>query len=221
MLKDKKAVIFDLDGTLVDSMWVWSEIDVEFLKSYGYQVPKGLQHMVEGKGFTEVAEFFKDYFDLPESIDEIKQIWQRMAMDKYRSEVPLKPGVEKFLPYLKEQGISMAVASSNHLGLIEAALGNHGIRPYFDAIITACEVKKGKPAPDVYLEAASRLHVEPARCMVFEDIVPGIMAGKNAGMDVCAIQDTYSLMQEKEKRDCADYFINSYEQVLNGTYEEL
>lgn len=220
MLNKKKAVLFDLDGTLVDSMWVWSQIDIDYLGSYGFSVPEELQRIVEGMGFTEVAVYFKERFSIPDSIEKIKRIWQEMAMDKYCHSVPVKPGVKSLLPFLKEKGIRMAVASSNDAALIEACLKANGIREYFDAVITACEVKKGKPAPDVYLEAARRLHVLPEECLVFEDIIPGIQAGKNAGMEVCAVHDTYSIPQEKEKRQTADYYITSYEQVINGTYEE-
>lgn len=221
MLKDKKAVIFDLDGTLVDSMWVWSQIDIEFLGKLGYAVPEGLQAVIEGMGFTEVAVYFKERFHIKDSIEEIKETWQEMAMDKYCREVPLKPGVAKFLPYAKEQGIRMAVASSNDRKLIEAVLESHGVREYFDCIITACEVKKGKPSPDVYLEAARRLQAEPETCLVFEDIVPGILAGKAAGMTVCAVEDDYSIPQKREKCKIADYYIRSYDEVMAGTYEEL
>lgn len=221
MLIDKRAVIFDLDGTLVDSMWVWSQIDIDYLGLYGFDVPGELQGIVEGMGFTEVAVYFKERFGIPSSIEEIKSTWQEMAMDKYCYDVPLKPGVEEFLPFLKERGFSIAVASSNAYGLIDAVLKSHGIRGYFDNIITACEVNKGKPAPDVYLEAARRLNVLPNQCLVFEDIVAGIQAGKAAGMEVCAVHDTYSIPQEEEKRACADYYIDSYEQVMNSTYEEI
>lgn len=214
MLKNKKAVLFDLDGTLVDSMWVWGQIDIDFLAGYDIEVPPGLQNDLEGMGFTEVAVYFKERFQLTESIEEIKVIWQDMAMDKYCHEVPLKPGVAAFLPYLKERGIQMAVASSNAYDLIEAVLRSHGILEYFSCIITACEVKKGKPAPDVYLEAARRLQVKPQECLVFEDIVPGILSGKNAGMTVCAVEDSYSIPQREEKREAADYYIHTYEQVM-------
>lgn len=221
MLKEKKAVIFDLDGTLVDSMWVWDDIDIEYLGQLGYEVPQELQKEIEGMSFTEVAVLFKERFHIKEEIEEIKEIWQNMAMDKYIHAVPLKPGVERFLPYLKEKGIAMGVASSNTRGLIEAVLKSHGILEYFQCILTACDVKKGKPEPDVYLETAKRMGVKPKECLVFEDIVPGILAGINAGMQTCAIRDGDSLSQEKEKRQLADYFIESYDQVIAGTYEKL
>ena len=80
--------------------------------------------------------------------------------------------------------------------------------------MTACEVKQGKPAPDVYLEAASRLGVQPGRCLVFEDVPMGILAGKHAGMKVCAVEDKFSAAQREEKRELADYYITDYRQVL-------
>ncbi|MDO5135168.1 MAG: HAD family phosphatase [Eubacteriales bacterium] len=221
MLKDKEAVIFDLDGTLVDSMWVWSQIDVDFLGKYKIPIPQGFQKELEGLSYTETAAYFKERFCLEESVEEIKEIWRDMAMDRYCHAVPLKPGVRQFIPYLKEQGIQMAVASSNTESLIEAVLESQGIREYFDCIVTSCQVKKGKPAPDVYLEAARSLGADPSKCLVFEDIVAGLEAGKNAGMTVCAIDDDYSRSQEKEKKACASYFITDYRQVMEGTYEEV
>lgn len=221
MLENIKAVIFDLDGTLIDSMGVWYEIDVEYLGGYGFSVPSDLQRMIEGMSFTEVAVYFKERFHIPEPIEEIKKIWKDMAMDKYCNHVSLKPGAADFIKYLHANGIKMAVASSNDRKLIEAVLDNHGLLPYFSCVITACDVNKGKPAPDVYLKAASLLNVEPGECLVFEDIVPGIMSGKNAGMIVCAVEDTYSIPQKEEKRASADYYIEDYFQVTAGTYEEL
>lgn len=220
MLTGINAVIFDLDGTLVDSMWVWSRIDVEFLGKYGIAVPAGLQNDLEGMSFTETAVYFKKRFSLSETVDEIKKIWRDMAMDAYCHSVPLKTGAHHFITYLKEKNIRLAVASSNAYELIDAVLKSHGIRDHFDCIITSCQVNRGKPAPDVYLEAARQLKTQVSRCLVFEDIIPGIQAGKNAGMRVCAVDDLYSRPQEKEKKKAADYFITSYEQVIDGSYEE-
>lgn len=221
MLKDKKAVIFDLDGTMVDSMWVWADIDIKYLGELGLEVPPEMKRDIEGMSFTEVAVYFKEKFQIKESIEEVKKIWQDMAMDRYCNEVELKPGLKKFLEYLKDHGIAMGVASSNDRGLIEAVLKSHGIYDFMHCIITSCEVKKGKPEPDVYLEAARRLQVLPKHCLVFEDIVSGILSGINAGMEVCAVRDEESMPQDEEKRQLADYYIESYEQVTDGTFERL
>lgn len=105
MLKDKKAVIFDLDGTLVDSMGIWTGIDIEYLGRHGLSVPGDLQPAIEGFSFTEVAVYFKDRFGLTDSIEQIKDDWNRMAMDKYRCEVPLKPGAARFIGELKRRGL--------------------------------------------------------------------------------------------------------------------
>lgn len=221
MLTNKTTAIFDLDGTLVDSMSLWGEIDIEYLKKYNLQVPKGLQKEVEGLAFTQVAEYFKERFHLEDSVEEIKKEWNAMAMDKYQQEVTLKPGVKPFLEYLSNNGIQMGVASSNSIELVEAALKAHNIHEYFSCVLTCCQVSKGKPAPDVYLEVARRLHSQPEDCIVFEDIPHGIMAGKAANMSTCAVYDRYSEQYDFRKRELADYYIHSYEEILTGTYEEL
>jgi 16S rRNA pseudouridine516 synthase len=195
-------------------MGVWKEIDIEFLGSRGLALPVNLQQEIEGMSFTETACYFKKRFSLEESIDTIKAIWQDMAMDAYRNQVSLKPGVEVFLSYLKEEGFVMAVASSNAYELIDAVLKSNGIREYFPVVVIACEVQRGKPAPDVYLEAARRLGVDPAECLVFEDIVPGILSGKNAGMTTCAVWDAYSADQEDAKRRAADAYIDHYMELI-------
>ena len=82
MIEQKKAVIFDLDGTLMDSMWMWTDIDIEYLGRYGYELPPDLQNEIEGMGFTETATYFKNRFRLPQPLEEIKKEWNRMAYDK-------------------------------------------------------------------------------------------------------------------------------------------
>lgn len=210
ILQDKKAFLFDLDGTLVDSMWIWGQIDVEYLGRFGLETPPDLQNSIEGMSFTETARYFKARFSIPDSLEQMKADWNRMAWDKYLREVPLKPGVGEFLAFHRARGIKMAVASSNSRELVEAVIGAHGLTDTFDVIVTGCDVAHGKPSPDIYLEAAAGLDAAPAQCLVFEDIIPGILAGRNAGMQVVAVEDDYSRYQEKEKRDLADLYITDY-----------
>lgn len=216
MLEQIKAVIFDLDGTLVDSMWMWRTIDIEYLTNQGIEVPENLeafQEELEGMGFTETAILFKERFKIPDSLEEIKNTWICMSGEKYRNEVPLKPGVKEFLDYLKERNMKIGISSSNSRELIQMVLEAHGILEYFDCITTCCEVKRGKPEPDVYLKTAQELEVEPEACLVFEDVPMGILAGKRAGMKVCAIDDAYSRKQESQKRELADWYILDYTQL--------
>ncbi len=213
-LKEIDAVIFDLDGTLVDSMWMWKEIDIEYLGRYGYDCPPKLQKEIEGMSFSETAMYFKEKFQIPDSLEQIKQAWTDMSIEKYRSQVPLKPGAEKFLRYLKESGVRAGIATSNGRAMVDVVLNSLKITPYFQVVTTACEVAAGKPEPDIYLKVAEQLGVKPERCLVFEDVPAGILAGKAAGMTVCAIEDEFSAGMRQEKKELADYYIEDYEQIL-------
>ena len=213
-LENKKAILFDLDGTLVDSMWMWKAIDIEFLGEYGYECPDDIQRAIEGMSFSETAVYFKERFDLPLSLDEIKAIWVKMSIDKYRHEVPLKPGVLEFLKYCRKNGIRTGIGTSNGSEIVDAVLTSLKVKEYFDVVVTACEVAHGKPEPDIYLEVAKRLGVKPEDCLVFEDIPAGIMAGKAAGMPVIAVEDDFSEELMDEKRALADAVIADYRELL-------
>ncbi|MBQ9927746.1 MAG: HAD family phosphatase [Lachnospiraceae bacterium] len=214
MLKDIKAVLFDLDGSLVDSMWLWRDIDIEYLARFGVELPEDLQSCIEGMSFSETAAYIKERFQIPVSVEDMKQDWNTMALDKYSHEVPLKGGAEQFLNYCKERNIKLGIATSNSVELVTAVLNALKIKDYFTAVVTGCEVAKGKPAPDVYLEAAKRCDTMPEHCLVFEDIVAGITAGKAAGMRVCAVDDIYSRHQLAQKKQLADYFIHDYYDIF-------
>ena len=210
MLKNKKAVIFDLDGTLVDSMWMWKAIDIEYLGKFGISLPPTLQKDIEGMSFSETAVYFKETFQIKDSLEEIKADWNQMAYEKYTKEVSLKKGAKEFLQFCKEKGIKLGIATSNSRELVDATLEALNIKEYFDCVMTACEVAKGKPAPDIYLAVADKVKISPVECLVFEDIEMGILAGKNAGMEVCAIEDEFSMDQKELKKKLADYYIKDY-----------
>lgn len=214
MFQDKKAVIFDLDGTLADSMWVWTDIDNRFFASRGIPVPDTLQQDIEGMSFTETAAYFVSEFQLPETIDELKVIWNNMAYESYETRIQLKPGARDLLYKLHENGVLLGIATSNSRLLAEHFLKVQGISDLFSVLSTSCEANAGKPAPDVYLYAADTLGVEPKDCLVFEDLPKGIQAGHRAGMEVCAIEDAYSAHQRQKKMDMADYFIDEFDEAL-------
>ena len=215
MLRNKKAVIFDLDGTLVDSMWMWKAIDIEYLGKFGIELPSTLQKDIEGMSFSETAVYFKETFRIPDSLDKIKADWNQMAYEKYTKEVDFKKGAMEFLKFCKKEGIKLGIATSNSRELVDATMEALGANPYFDCIMTSCEVAKGKPAPDIYLAVAGKLGVQPEECLVFEDIEMGILAGKNAGMEVCAVEDDFSMDQIAIKEQLADYYIKDYREVIS------
>jgi len=216
MLENIDAVIFDLDGSLVDSMWLWRAIDIEYLGRFGLSLPEGLQSRIEGMSFHETAVFFKENFSIPDSLEQMKEDWNRMAWDKYANDVPLKHGIPEFLAGCKRRGIRLGIATSNSRALMENIAEVHHLRDYFSCIMTGCDISRGKPAPDIYLAVAERLKVPPDRCLVFEDIIPGIQAGKAAGMRVCAVEDAYSAPDRAKKIELADYYIEDYENLIGA-----
>ena len=164
--------------------------------------------------FSETAAYFKERFSLPDDLDTIKEDWNRMAWDKYANEVPVKAGVRELLAYCREHGIKAGIATSNSRQLVENVVQAHQMESCFDCIMTGCEVERGKPAPDIYLAVARELAVTPENCLVFEDIIPGIQAGKAAGMQVCAVYDAYSEHQDEEKRRLADYYTYGFRELI-------
>lgn len=214
LLNEIEAVIFDLDGSLADSMWIWSAIDMEYLGRFGIKPPPDLQHLIGGRSFSETALFFKEIFSIPDEIEQIKADWNRMAWDKYSYDVKLKEGAYAFIKLCIEKKIKLGIATSNSRELVENFVSVHDLNAHFDCIMTGCDVAKGKPAPDIYLAVANELGVASEKCLVFEDIIPGIMAGKAAGMRVCAVYDAASKAQDEEKRAAADYYIHDFRELI-------
>jgi len=209
-----QAVIFDLDGTLIDSMWVWNQIDVNYLNKKGHEVPENLKEEISHLSFLQTAEYFKKRFNLSDSVEQILDDWYKMSFDFYANKVKLKEGVAQFLEMLKSKNIKIALATSNSIPLLEACLKNNGIYGYFDSITITDEVERGKNFPDVYLLAAQKVNASPENCVVFEDIIPAVKGAKAANMTVVAIKDQASINDKEELTQLADKYIDSYLELL-------
>lgn len=214
MFKNIEAVIFDLDGTLIDSMGIWKQVDIEFLGNRGIELPADLQCCIEGKSFTETALYFKERFKLKESIEDIKEEWRIMAEEYYKHKIALKSGAKEFLSVLSSKGIKIAIATSNSKDLVNHILNNHNIQDYFSFIRTSCEVPRGKPHPDVYLKVAEDLNIIPTRCLAFEDTLAGVTAAKSAGMRVVAIADEASYCSKDKIIELAEEYIESFDEII-------
>ena len=213
-LKNIEGAVFDLDGTLLDSSWVWEKVDEKFLGDRGFQVPDDYVDEISPLGAERAAVYTIERFGLNEDKDDIVREWIEMAKKEYATEVVCKPYAKEFLEELHKLNIKMAVATSSDRELFMKTLEREGILEYFQKIVTVDEVERGKGYPDIYEEAARRIKVNPHKCLVFEDIIPGIQAGKAANMKVCAVHDLYSLHQTREKQELADFYIYDYEDVM-------
>ena len=204
-----------MDGTLIDSMWLWKAIDIEYLNRFGIPFPEDLQASIEGMSFHETAVYCKQRFSIPDSLDKMKADWNEMAWEKYTKEVFLKPGAYDFIKKARGKGVRLAICSSNSRELVDQVLSVLGIFFDFEVTLTGSDIHNGKPAPDIYLTAMERLGLAPEDCLVFEDICQGIKAGHNAGMQVCAVWDEYSMEQDFEKRTQAEYYIEDFTKALD------
>lgn len=215
MFNDIKAVIFDMDGTLIDSMWLWKAIDIEYLKRHNHILPDDLQKDIEGMSFSETANYFKNRFNIADDVEVIKQDWNNMATDYYKHKVTLKDDAKEFIIELKKRDIKVGIGTSNSPELVSVIMNKFSMEKTFDSIRTSCEVAKGKPHPDIFLKVADDLGVEPKHCMVFEDVPNGLVAANKAGMISVAISDDFSKHMDAEKRALSDFYVNSYKEVVD------
>ena len=221
LLEGKEAVIFDVDGTLIDSMGVWRDVDIIYLKRHHKEMPENLQRELAGLSIRQAADYFREVIGIDDPPEKMLAEWNELAFQQYRYEIKMKAGALQWLKTIEEREIPMAVGTSNTRMLAMTALQTHGIDRYFKVILTGEDVAIGKPDPYIYQTAAARLGVDPARCLVFEDIPEGIQAGLAAGMKVCAVQDDFSDYQTDKKKELADYYIESFEDIFHDKVEVL
>lgn len=215
MLNNIKAAIFDLDGTLVDSMGLWEKIDIDYLNMIGYEKPNNLKEEINHLSFQQTAVYFKERFSIDDSLEVIMNTWHTMAYSEYKNNVKLKNGAKEFLLSLKNKGIKIGLATSNSTPLLEVCLKANGIYDLFDAITITAETKRDKSFPDVYLLSAKKLNTNPENCIVFEDILPAVQGAKSAGMKVVAVDDTFVTKEDKENLKLeAHYYIENYTEII-------
>ena len=214
MWRDKKGAIFDMDGTLMDSMWMWKDSDIEYLGRFGITMPEDLQRKIEGMSMAETAVYFREHFGITDSIEKMQGDWNDMAIDFYRTRVHLKKGALQLVTKMKECGMRVGIATSNSVELTQECLAANGVEELFDTVRTARDIPRGKPNPDIYLSIAREWGIAPEELIVFEDIPNGALAGKRAGMEVVAVADDYSLPRRDELVRIADHFIQDFTEIL-------
>lgn len=211
IVTNSKAAIFDLDGTLIDSMNVWNDIDEDFFASHNLAFDPEYQKNIGHKGLKEIAIYTKERYKLIESVDEIISIWMNMAKEHYSSKIPLKEGVVPFLEFLESKNIKMGIATSNSLELTDLVLTHHDIKKYFSKIVTVNELKTNKESPDIYLCISSFFGLKPSECVVFEDLIVGIETAKKAGFKTIAVKDAASIDNLDALNKKADLVIDTFD----------
>lgn len=213
-MKEFKGAIFDLDGTILDSMWVWEQVDVNFLGNRGILVPKDYAKEISAMNIITAAEYTIARFGLPETAEQVAAEWYDMAMKEYSEDVQLKAGAREYMAYLKAKDVKLAVATSSPRELFLPCLENNEIFEFFDTIVTTMEVERGKDFPDVYEEAARRISLKPSECMVFEDILKGIKAAKRGGFYVVALEEDHAIEDREEIRQVSHKYIRDFEELM-------
>lgn len=210
---DFNAAIFDLDGTILDSMDVWEHIDIQFLKKRNLPVPENYVTEICARSFEEAAQYTIDLFGLQETVEGIIEEWNNMAVEEYSNHVGLLPYALDYLLCLKEHGIKLAVATGLPEKLYMPCLKNNSILELFDALCSTDEVQRGKEYSDVFELAARKLGVAPEHCIVFDDVLPAIKSAKAASMLAGGIYDKYSADQRAEIERIADIYLLNFRQA--------
>ncbi|MCC3865110.1 HAD family phosphatase [Terrisporobacter petrolearius] len=211
---DFKGAIFDLDGTLIDSMGVWEKIDKEFLEKRNIDIPSDYIEKINSMSFDKVAQYTIERFNLKESEEELIKEWDEMAIYEYSNNIKLKPNVEEYLKKLKQNNIKIALSTSSPRILYEPVLKNNHIYEYFDVLTSLEDVKRDKNYPDIYLLATEKLNLNPQDCVGFEDILVAINTLKKADFKAIGVYDKYSDCDIEKIKKISDRFIWDFKEII-------
>ena len=212
---DIKAVIFDMDGTLIDSTGIWHEIDKAFFAKRNMELPSDYAQHIVHLGLSQAAVYTKETYHLDESIEDIMKEWHDMSIDMYKYQVPLKEGALELLKFLKDNNIKMAIATANDEPLYKPCIERLGIGDYFDEIADVNNAKEGKQSAKIYLDLAKKLASEPRNTLVLEDMPTCIKTASKSGFLTVAVYDPASRAYEQEKKDNSILFIHNFFELLD------
>jgi thiamine-phosphate diphosphorylase len=207
------GAIFDLDGTLLDSMYIWDAIGGDYLRSLGIEPRENLNRTFKTMSLLQATEYYRSEYGVTLSTGEIMNGVNSMIENFYFHDVQAKTGVKDTLERLKKAGVSMCVATATDRHLAEAALRRNGILEYFSKIFTCTEVGSGKDAPEIFNQALAHLKTPRQSTLVFEDALYAVKTARNAGFTVVAIYDKSEAEHNSEIRSLADIYINSFTEM--------
>lgn len=204
-----KGAIFDADGTLLDSMFIWQTVGETYLRSIGYTPKENLNETFNNMSLYQAACYYISEYGVTLSVDEITDGVNLMIKDYYFNDVRLKPYVADFLQNLDNKGINMCIATATDKELVEAVFKKYDIRKYFSDIYTCSSVSHGKDEPTLYRTAMKHFRASKSEILVFEDALYALKTAKNDGFNTVAVFDKYEKKQDKVK-EISDYFISDF-----------
>lgn len=233
MLTDKKFIFFDMDGTLIDSVGVWNQIDQKLIENQTNKIVDEIiiqndrdtqlqKFSSETNPYLCYCQYLKEKYNFQLSPEEIIKLRYEIAQDFLQNVIDYKPQADLVIKKLKEKNFTLAITTTTkrtnmeiYRTLNKNIISKASLDEYFDLIYTREDVAKIKPNPEVYLKAIQAFNAKPEQCIVFEDSLVGIKAAKNAGLKTVAIYDKYSNNDIEEIKQQADFFINNYAELLS------
>lgn len=207
------SAIFDMDGTLIDSMTMWATIGTGYVRSLGYDLPQEVEDKMRVMSLLPACTLCAQALNMTQTPQELVEGMWKAVGSFYQNEVELKPGVLAYLERLKARGIDLYIATATDRGLVDFALARTGIGQYFEGVITCAEVGKGKSDPAIFLEALSHLKGDVADTVVYEDSLVAIETAKKVGFPVVAIDDPVAHMHKDQILALADGYIHSFDEL--------
>ena len=209
-----KGVIFDLDGTLLDSMWLWGDIAERYLKSHGATVRPGFREALRTLNTEEEAQYYIDEYGVDMPVEEVMRGRDSMMLELLLSEVQLKTGVMSVLERLREKGIKMCLATATDIWLVEPSLEKHDIAMYFERVFTCTEENTSKKSPEIYFRAAKFMGTAANETLVVEDALYAMETAKKAGFIVAGVYDKVSDDEQEKIKSICDYYWIHIDEML-------
>lgn len=213
-MKKCRYAIFDMDGTLIDSMPAWEKLGEDYLRQNEIKVPENLNEIINAMSLTESANYFRKELGIKDSVKKIISDINKLIEDKYRYEIPLKPYVKEYLTRLKRDGVTMCIATATPLELAKAALKRLNVLQYFFCIVCCDEVGVGKTKPDVYYLAIKKMGANIEDTMIYEDADYAMETAKKAGFYTIGVYDEAAGRAKEEMKLLCDKYIDSFECLL-------
>ncbi|MCF0116636.1 MAG: HAD family phosphatase [Bacilli bacterium] len=213
--REIKGFIFDLDGTLLDSLGVWKQIDRRFFAKRNMELPEGYAVAIAHLGLEGAAEYTIKTYNINENPDDIIREWTEESIHMYHEEVLLKDNALDLLIYLKSKDIKLTIATAGNEELFVPCLIRNGVREYFEGYSTVQNAGCNKNSPDIYLHAVKRLGLKPSEVAVIEDMSVGASCAKEAGCFVIGLADIHHLEENNNLKNVSDIYAENYIDLLN------